>query len=233
MTQASVNAVTQVFQTSDGVIHHSKAAADAHIAKPKVLDALQVVAGGKRSLAEWLLDAKETILGIYDTGVIRRVTKAEANALAKDIEKLRAEAAALAEKNLPKTLPFIMENLDSILSSFRHPPVARLNPEERSFAIRNSLLALCANDEKLAEWIATNREAIMEAYKAGVVKRAVSEAATAGLKAYQEKKAAEKAAKEAALAAGTSTTPLDADDDVEEEIENDEGDDTSDLTINQ
>jgi len=196
----ALKAVTQqVFRTPDGSIFESKADADAHLARPLILEALKLITAGKSGLAEWLLEVKEQFVDIYDTGVVRRVTKAEHKALSKDFENLATLAEEFKAANRPFPMPFLLEHAESVKSSFRWPTVTRLKPEERDVAIRNSLLALCKADETLADWLQINREAIIQAYSAGKPKRPVSEKATAGLKAYQEAKAAEKAAKQKAL----------------------------------
>jgi len=199
--QALKPAIATIFQTPDGATYSTKAEAEAHMAKPKVLEALNAITS-KASLSEWLLSVKDRLREIYDTGVIRRVTNKEKGALEKDLKALVELSAAQKAANHPIQFPFINEHFDAILSSFRWPAVPRLKPEERQVAIRNSLMALCDGDADLADWIHTNNQGITEAFKAGTPKREVSQKAIDALAAYQAERKAKAAA--AAVAAATA-----------------------------
>ena len=59
-------------------------------------------------------------------------------------------------------------------------------------------MALTGDNVELVDWILGNKDAILEGFQAGVVKREVNPKAQDALAAYRAKKAAEKAAKEAA-----------------------------------
>jgi hypothetical protein len=60
------------------------------------------------------------------------------------------------------------------------------------------LIAASEGNEELAEWIIKNKDKVLDAYQAGVVKREINPAAAEALAAYRAKKAAEKAAAEKA-----------------------------------
>lgn len=199
--------IAQIFRTPDGVIHATLAEANEHLGKPKVIEALTAIASGKVNVATWLLSVKEQLLSIFDIGVVRRVTKVEQKALQKDIDALKLAAAEAKEKGIPFMYPFLAEHADSVAGSFHHPKVTRLTTDERANSIANSLTALTEGDKELADWINVNHTAILEAYKAGVVKRTPAPQAMAALKEYQEKEKARKAALAAAAAAGTLALP--------------------------
>jgi len=176
----------------DGQVFDTRAEATNFLRRPKIIEALLVVSKRNQELADWLLSNREVIEMAFETGTIRRVSKADKNRLTKAVEAVKASGN--------KDFAFVTENAAQIIESFRWPKVERMSPEEKETAARNTLVAASGGDEKLAKWIMENQESIMEAYKAGIVKRPVSEAATSGLAAYQAKRAAEKAAREAAEA---------------------------------
>lgn len=175
----------------DGQIFATKAEAEAYIRKPKVLAALKVVTGGDATAAAWLQENQDDIESAFDTGTIRRVSKADARKLAQALKEV-------LESSL--TAQFIRDNHEEIASSFRWPSVKRMTEEEKAVAARNSLIAIDGSGEELAAWIIANQNQILEAFKAGIVKREVSAKAQEALAKYRAEKAAEKAAAEAAAA---------------------------------
>lgn len=183
----------QVFTTPDGAQFDTKAEAMDYLRRPKILAALKALTAGNEELAEWLLENQETVECAFDTGTIRRVTKAEYAKLDKALE-------ALKEIEGNTKIAFLQEHTAAIRESFRWPSVKRMNDEEK-LAAAHTTLTEAAENEELASWILENKTEILEAYKAGVEKRQVSEKATAGLAAYRAKKAQEKAEREAAEAA--------------------------------
>lgn len=194
MTQAQATMFKTVIVTPDGVQHDNKAAAEAHLRKPAVKAALLKVTGNNVELTDWLVANEESVEMAFETGTIRRVTKSEASKLAKALE-------ALKEITGNSKIAFLQENAGAIQDSFRWPSVKRMTEEEKAVAARNTLVAASEGNEKLAEYVIANKDAILEAYQAGVVKREVSSKATEALAAYRAKKAAEKASAEAAGAA--------------------------------
>jgi hypothetical protein len=92
----------------------------------------------------------------------------------------------------------VVDNSEAVLDSFRWPSVKRMTDDEKAVAARNSLTALSEGNEDLANWIVANKDAVLEAFKAGIEKREVSPKASEALAAYRAKMAAEKAAKAAA-----------------------------------
>jgi len=178
-----------VIVTPDGKIFDTKQEAQAYIRRPLILAALKIATSNNTELSEWLLENQETVEGAFETGTIKRVTKSEANKLAKALEALVAIEGNPAIK-------FLQEHAGAIKESFRWPSVKRMSDEEKATCARNTLVA-ASDNEDLADWVLANKTQILAAYEAGVEKRAVNPAAAEALAAYRAKKAAEKAAAEA------------------------------------
>lgn len=176
----------QVFQAADGTTFDTKAEALNYMRKPKIEAALNAFTKDA-SLTEWLIENSKAIKNAFDTGAMRRITKSDAAKIAKAIE-------AIKEAKIKGT-EFLLEIWPEI--DVKYKPVKRMVDSEKELAIRNTLQALEGGSEELAVWIITVKDAILEAYEAGVEKRQVNPAASEGLAAYRAKKAAEKAAKEA------------------------------------
>ncbi len=186
----------QVYTTPDGKTFEKKADALTHLRRPKIEAALNAVTGNQTDLVNWLLDNQNTVESAFEVGTIKRVTKSERNKLNKCLEFIQ-------EEGHPKTA-FLRENADAILSSFRWPSVNRMDAEEKIAAAQDVLKEASDNDE-LAKWVVENRDAVLEAYKAGVEKRKVNPKAAEALAAYRARKAAEKAEREAAEAKAEAT----------------------------
>lgn len=183
----------QVFTTPCGAQFDTKAEALDFLRRPKILAALNVVTGGNKDLAQFLADNADTVESAFETGTIKRVTKAEAKKLEKALE-------SLVEIEGNPAIAFLQQNADAIKSSFRWPSVKRMTDEEKNVQARNTLMAATENNEELVTWILTSKEQILQAYGAGIVKRAVNPKAQEALAAYQLRKAEEKAARLAAEA---------------------------------
>jgi len=184
--------IKPVFQASDGTIFNTKKEALDHERLPKITDALNNLTDNNEDLVKWLIENQEAVEMAFETGTIRRVTKSDKN-------KLEKACAALVEvgKDDPK-LAFIVDNIEAVKESFRWPSVPRMSPEQKAAEAKSTLVELSEGNEKLADWVLANKEAVLEAYAAGVEKRVVSPKATEALAAYRAKMAAAKAAKEKA-----------------------------------
>ena len=167
----------------------SKAEALDYLRRPKIKAALMVVTKGNEELSEFLVENQDLVNNAFDTGTIRRVTKAEKKKLDKAVDSL--VEAAEKDSSLAKDCAFLVENAEAVKESYRWPKVKRMTPEEKALAATNTLTA-ATNDPKLAAWIIENEEIILESYKAGKTKRPVSPQAEAGLEAYRAGKAEEK-----------------------------------------
>lgn len=187
----------QVFSTPDGQTFSTKAEAMSHLRRPKILAALKAVTGGNVDLSEWLLANQETVENAFETGTIRRVTKAETKRLEKACEALKN-----LDKGIHKDLLFLIEAAPAVLESFRWPSVKRMDDEAKAVAARNTLMLATDNNGELVDWILAQKDAILESFKAGVEKRQVNPKAQDALAAYRAKKAEEKAQAEAAKASG-------------------------------
>lgn len=188
----SASLLKQVFTTPDGKNFDTKAEALAYMRRPEIQAALLKIDGVQQKLADWLVEHQEQVEMAFEHGAVRRVSKVEA-------KKLKEAMAHIAEVlKDDKKAAFVVDNSDAVLDSFRWPSVKRMTDDEKAVAARNSLTALSEGNEDLANWIVANKDAVLEAFTAGVEKRAVSPKASEALAAYRAKMAAEKAAKAAA-----------------------------------
>ena len=188
----SIDQIKQVF-TLPGVdrTFESKAEAADYLRRPKVLEALNKLTEGNAELNTWLFDNRESVEVAFETGTIKRVTKQEAKKLGEALDYIANTLAG------DKKAAFVVENVAAIKDSFRWPTVKRMTDEEKATAARNSLVATTGGQEDLAVWILANKDAILEAFQAGVVKRVMPQSTLDNLAAWRAKQAAEKAAKEA------------------------------------
>ena len=188
----SLDQIKQVF-TLPGVdrTFESKAEAADYLRRPKVLEALNKLTEGNAELNAWLFDNRESVEMAFETGTIKRVTKQEAKKLGEALDYIANTLAG------DKKAAFVVENVAAIKDSFRWPTVKRMTDEEKATAARNSLVATTGGQEELAVWILANKEGILEAFQAGVVKRVMPQSTLDNLAAWRAKQAAEKAAKEA------------------------------------
>ena len=194
--------INQVFSAPDGQggvkYFSSKKEAQDFLRLPKVTSALMAVTDNNTQLTEWLIENQETVEIAFETGTIRRVTKSELNTLTKEMKILTEEIAN------PK-LAFINKNAQAIIESFRWPSVRRMTAEEKETAAKNTLVAIC-DQEDLAVWVIAHKDEILASYAAGIVKRVVTPQATSGLAAYREKMRLEKEALKAAETANAEST---------------------------
>ena len=177
----------QVIVTPDGTQFDNKQDALNHMRRPKILAALKVATGGNASLADWLLEHRESVEMAFETGTVRRVTKVEGNKLAKALEALKDI------KGVPG-IAFLQEHADAIKDSFRWPSVKRMDDAEKAFAARNTLIAASEGNEELADWVLEHKSTVLAAYEAGVEKRQVHPNAKAALEKHRAEVAAKKAA---------------------------------------
>ena len=179
----------QVYTTEDGKQFEKKADALNYLRRPKILEAMMLITANNAELSDWLVENQETVEVAFESGTIKRVTKSEA-------KKLEKALIALTEIEGNTAIAFLQANADAIKDSFRWPSVKRMTPEEKITQAKNVLVAATDNAD-LADWVIENKDKVVEAYKAGIVKRVVSEKAKNGLQAYRDKMAAKKKAKEA------------------------------------
>jgi len=187
--------IKQTFQTEDGKVFATKKEALDYLRRPKIEAALKKLAPDNADLVGWLLENQERVEMAFETGNIRRVTKSERNKLEKAVKHL------VEEYGNDTKLAFVVEHAASVVESFRWPSVARMDEDEKRVTARSSLVLAAEGNEKLAEWIIANRDAVLAAYEAGVEKRVINPKAAEALAAYRAQKAQEKAAAEAAPAA--------------------------------
>lgn len=203
------NPIKQGFQTPDGVIHESMAAAKDHLRKPEIKKALNALNGNNTELTDWLMEQQEAVEATFESTKIRRVTKSEKNQLVKALEEVtkahatvtQVEGQAPVISGIEKKFAFLIENAEAIAESFRWPSVKRASEEEQAATIRAGFMALSGDNVELVDWLIANKTALLEAYQAGVIKREVNPTAAAALAKYRADQAAKKAAAEAPKAA--------------------------------
>jgi hypothetical protein len=183
--------IRKAFVAPDGKVFFNAKEVEDYVRRPKIEEALKVVTGNNKDLMSWLLDNQEHVEVAFESGNIKRVTKAEKKKLASALNHI-----AEVLKDDPKAA-FVVENHADIADTFRWPSVKRMNDEEKALATRTTLLAATEGREDLVEWIIAHKDNILAAYEAGVEKRAVSSKATEALAAWRAKKAAEKKAAQA------------------------------------
>lgn len=189
--------------TPDGKVFDNVADARDYMRAPLIKAALKKIAAGNDNLATFLLDNEDEIMKAFEVGTIARVTRAERKKLEKALEHLLTIDDS--------KLRFIKENHAAVLESFRWPSVKRLKDEEKAAQTLEILTKLA--DANAAAWIIANKDGIVDAYDAGIEKRAAP--TNGGLEEYRAAKAAgpdalaaynakrdanKKAAKEAAAA---------------------------------
>ena len=169
--------IEQVYRI-EGVeeVFNTKAELSDYLRKPKIEAALNKVTGDDKEMTKWLFDHKETLQNAFDIGTIRRVT-------ASDKKKLIACLDTVKElyEDGNQSLKFMAENYENIRDGFRYPPQKRMTEEEKAVAAKVTLMAETDNNEDVSDWVIKNKDAILEAYEAGKVKREVSPKATLGL----------------------------------------------------
>lgn len=190
MSELNIQQVFTIEVNGQNINFSTKAEALDYLRRPKIAEALGKLTGdGNDELVTWLIDHQEDVESAFESGTVKRVTKAESAKLSKALD-------AIVESG-DKAFAFVIDNVDAIRDSFRWPSVKRMTDEEKVIAAHNSLVAASGNEE-LADWIIKNKDAVIESYSAGVVKREVSPKAAEALAAYQAKKKAEKEAAAAA-----------------------------------
>lgn len=183
----------QMYVTSDGQMFPTMAEVNDYLRTPKVREALLAMTDNNVQLSEWLIEHREVVESAFDVGTITRVTKSDKAKLVKALGFLVEVAAS------DKRLAFLADNHEAIAESFRWPKVSRMTPEEKATAAFNTLQGVDGNEE-LANWVLSQKTAILEAYEAGKVKQTLNVKAAEGLAAYRAKKEAAKAAATAAEA---------------------------------
>jgi len=182
----------------DGIYFETKAEAQDYQRRPQIVAALRAAlpAGeANEKIANWLVENREKVEVALETGKIKRVTKSENTALTKALDYIATTLAG------DRQAAFVVDNVDAFKASFRWPSVKRMTDEEQSAAATAALTEVAEGNEKLAELVYANKDAILTSFDAGKPKREVSPQAAAGLEAYRQKMAAQKAEKEAAAEA--------------------------------
>lgn len=184
------NVLKSKIVTEDGSAFDTRAEALDYLRTPLVKAALTKVAGGNPELAKFLFEQEDEIQAAFEVGTVSRVTKSER----KKLEKALVELVAVDNNKLK----FLQENHAAILESFRWPSVKRMNDAEKAAETMAKLTAI--SDTNAAGWVIKNKDAILAAYQAGVVKREVNPKAMEALAAARNKRTADAAAKKAAAA---------------------------------
>ena len=200
MSQATAQLTSgYVVKDQDGTTHvfATKPEALDYMRKPQVIEALNGLTSGNDALSGWLYANREEIEASFELDKIRRVTKAEYKKLEAALEHIKTAMANSKEAS------FVVQNVAAIQESFRWPKVARLTQEEATSQIHERLTKLATGEDgvvntDLVNWMVAQKEPLVSAYAAGIVKREVSEKAASGLAEYQAKKKATSAIQYAA-----------------------------------
>jgi len=179
--------VRAAFVTEDGTVFSTRQEAIDHVRKPKIKAALMLLTPSEE-LADWLNNNSEDVAACFETSTVRRVSKKEKKILEDALNNLADVEGA----------EFLYNNREAVFESFRWPSVKRLTAEEKETAARNNVMGLTEGDQALTDWILENKDKILDAFEAGVVKQELPEKTRNALEEYRAKRAAEKAAKEAA-----------------------------------
>jgi hypothetical protein len=180
----------QKFVTEDGKQFDTRQEALVYVQKPHQIEAFNKLIPDNADFVEFLIERRDDIEGAFESTKIQRVTKAEKKQLEKALE---------AVKNTEnKAFNFLIDNAAAIVNSFRWPSVQRMKPEEAEIQVKKALLEIFTEDNgEAVEWAFENKDAILEAYQAGVVKREINPKAQEALATWR----AEQAKKKAAIAA--------------------------------
>jgi hypothetical protein len=165
------------------VAFDTRAEADMFLRKPLITSALLAL-GAAQDLVDWLIDNTDSVLNAFGTDTIRRVTKNEKASLKTALDVI----ATLKDKRFD----FLTTNAEAIVTSFKWPATKKMSPEESALATKNTLMAALDNNVDVVSWIIANKDAVLKAFEAGVIKREVDPKAKAGLKIYQLANALEK-----------------------------------------
>ena len=81
--------IKNVFTTPDGKQFDTKAEAVNHLRLPKIREAFAKLTDNNTELAEWLIANQEQVEMAFETGTIRRVSKAEKKKLQASLDAIR------------------------------------------------------------------------------------------------------------------------------------------------
>jgi len=190
MTTSTTEAMFKpVFQSNDGKIFDTKAELVDYYRLPKVKAAFMVLAENDVELTTWLMANEDIIKSAFDTGTIRRITKADS----KKIDKALDVIDDLYATGNHKELAFLSEKRADLELKYKTQP--RLKDEQKAKQAKDTLEVAAGETEGLADWCIDNRDAVLAAFEAGKIKRPVSPVASNALTEFRLKKAADKAAK--------------------------------------
>lgn len=191
----------QKFVTEDGKQFDTRQEALVYVQKPHQIEAFNKLIPDNADFVEFLIERRDDIEGAFESTKIQRVTKAEKKQLEKALE---------AVKNTEnKAFSFLIDNSAAIVNSFRWPSVQRMKPEEAEIQIKKALLEIFTEDNgEAVEWAFENKDAILEAYQAGVVKREINPKAQEALATWRAEQAKKKAAIAAAQPQAASEVPV-------------------------
>jgi dsDNA-binding SOS-regulon protein len=182
--------LVQKFVTPDGQQFDTRREAQDYLRRPKIEAALNGFIDDNADLVKWLIENQETVTDAFQAGTIRRVSKSERNKLEKALDHVKS-------LNDPK-LAFLKDNADAIAETFRWPTVKRMDDDQKAALAKEQLTLAAEGQEEVADFVIENKDAILEAFEAGKVKKPINPKALAGLAEYRERMAREKAEKEAA-----------------------------------
>ena len=112
--------IQQAF-TVDGKFFSTKEEANQYIRRPKIIAALEAFIKDNKPLVDLLVENQDTIESAFESGSLRRFTKADQKKLQKAFDSI--VAAGL------KGTEFLIENWEEL--EIKYKPQKRMSPEEK------------------------------------------------------------------------------------------------------
>jgi len=131
-------------------------------ADAKEVAALETIEGMTKDLSDFLMENKDEIKDASTIGKNTRIKETERLRLR---EQLELCVDSFEEKNKIK---LVVEGIDMLVAGYKLPTAKRMSEEEKAVAFKNTVKAMSDGDEDLAEWLWTNLEAVLSAFKAAI-----------------------------------------------------------------
>ncbi len=126
----------------------------------KEKEALSKIEGMNPDISAFLLSNKEAIKDASNIGKVTRIKDSERQKLAAQLQ-LCIDAVEDQSK-----IALVVEGYDILVAGYKLPTMKRMSEEEKAVAFKNTVMSISEDDSELAEWVWTNLEEILTAYKA-------------------------------------------------------------------
>lgn len=181
----------QFFRTADGTEFTSRKEANEYEAKPRFFKALEALGSIDENTAETLYQRRDFLVNVLVPKKGSKVTTKTRDKLKNELMVvLSLSGLEIPEKNIKVDIPFIVDNYEQIVNSFRFS-APRLNMKDFLDQAKEQVFDEFG-DQELTEFIMQNADTILDAISAlkPVVDRSAS---MAGLSAHRAKLNEEKA----------------------------------------